>query len=181
MKQIKGNTDILGSTFVCLAFGCFLLDVFISDVGYNGFYSDTFVTLVFIILIVLSVIFSMLYLSMALKNKKSFKLLITTIIFNFIVAIVAILTTILIIRSFKILCWATAGGCIGANIAGFMYLIKVNKEEKVAKGVNNIQQVAPKKESIEDKIVKLNQMKEKGLINEQEYSELKKKYISDML
>ena len=182
MKQIKGNTDILGNTFVCLAFCCFLLDIFIADVSYNGFYSDTFITLIFIILIVLAVVFSMLYLSKAFKNKKSFKLLITTIIFNFVVAVVAILTSMLIIRSFKILCWATAGGCIGANIAAFMHLMNVNKEEKVAKAVNNnIQQVAPKKESIEDKIVKLNLMKEQGIIDEEEYNELKKKYISEML
>lgn len=35
--------------------------------------------------------------------------------------------------------------------------------------------------SLEDKIIKLNQMKEAGLIDDDEYKELKKKYISELL
>lgn len=124
-------------------------------------------------------------------------IIITAIVFNFIIVLFTIIGFASGETNPNMLTILEILGIIAANVLGIIDLTRESKkvglyEEEDGVPVNEddeeFVEVAPQyrkpqasSTSLEDKIIKLNQMKESGLIDEEEYKELKKKYISELL
>lgn len=193
-RPLTLTSAILGTVFQgILSLSSVIL--FIELIDYLEGSALTFVLLLTIAIAVLGLIFNILSIPAWNKTPEVFRkkrgFIITAVVFNFVVVVLSLI--------------GYAGGearvnilsilmLIGLTTASVMFIVDMAIEGKRA--AKFAQQNQPAEEvaaqavatqagsapsSLEEKLVKLSQMKEQGIIDEQEYNELKKKYISEML
>lgn len=193
-RPLTLTSAILGTVFQgILSLSSVIL--FIELIDYLEGSALTFVLLLTIAIAVLGLIFNILSIPAWNKTPEVFRkkrgFIITAVVFNLVVVVLSLI--------------GYAGGearvnilsilmLIGLTTASVMFIVDMAIEGKRA--AKFAQQNQPAEEvaaqavatqagsapsSLEEKLVKLNQMKEQGIIDEQEYNELKKKYISEML
>ena len=134
-----------------------------------------------LILIILSVIIAILIIGKKVEeNKKNYvRVLVIELVFSLLVAIIY-----LVLSNISTGYWAGVFALIVLTLTGILLIrsknipttAKVNEPKKDETPSNN----ADKKISdLEEKIVKLEEMKNKGLINEEEFNRIKSRYLDE--
>ena len=194
-RPLTLTSAILGTVFQgILALESIILFVAMMDLvaGATGAGTLAIVMIVTIAIAVLGLIFNILSIPAWNKAPEVFRkkrgVIITAIVFNLLIVVLSLIgyagegATVNVLSILMLLC------LIASSI---MYIVDLATEKKrVAEleAQNATEETEAEAEAtvstataLEEKLVKLNQMKEQGIIDEEEYNELKKKYISEML
>lgn len=188
-RPLTLTASILATVFLTIEF-IFEIISFIAIINTPNIPMVTEISIISIVLIVLLLVSLILNICMISSWNKSTEIfikrkpaLITTIVFNFIcvllyfIYLVAFVTVVTFFVAFIIL---TVAALIASNV---LYIIDIAREGTKNKGEDNVNNSKYGKSitSIESKIAKLLEMKNKGILSEEEYSNLKQKYIQDEL
>ena len=148
----------------------------------NAYFVELFLYIFYILILALSVvgfIFNVLIMGVWNKSSETFKAnrgkIITALILNFIVAELSIV----VLSAFGLV---TFGLLLSAGILMIVSLVKEKKnfavsQETVYEIKEEIKQAED--DDFERKLIKLNEMKNAGIITEEEYQAIKSKYISE--
>ena len=104
--------------------------------------------------------------------KKKYGVIITAIIFDFIIMVYSLLS--LIVSNENNALWIYIFALIGLSVAIIFKIIDLILE----KGRANKQPIEHKELTLEEKINKLNSMKMEGMINDEEFEKIKQSYIN---
>ncbi len=193
-RALTLTSAIMGTVFQgILALESIIFFIAMMDLvaGASGAGTLAIVMIITIAIAVLGLLFNILSIPAWNKAPEVFRkkrgIIITAIVFNLLVVVLSLIgfagegTSVSFLSILMLLC------LIAASI---MYIVDLATEKKKVaelEAQNATEEVteetaqASTATALEEKLVKLNQMKEQGIIDEEEYNELKKKYISEML
>lgn len=193
-RPLTLTSAILGTVFQgILALESIILFIAMMDLvaGASGAGTLAIVMIITIAIAVLGLLFNILSISAWNKAPEVFRkkrgFIITAIVFNLLIVVLSLIgyagegATVNFLSILMLLC------LIAASIMFIVDLAQEKKRVAELEAQNATEEVtaetaqASTATALEEKLVKLSQMKEQGLIDEQEYNELKKKYISEML
>ena len=161
--------------------------------GYGINIGVLIISILFLVIAILSIVFNGVVIGLWNKTSEEFNkkkgLTITAIVFDFLVVIAAIVMMCLGSSGLVVLLLVIS--MLLAIASAVMLLVDLCMENKRCSkqdAAAQVNQVATSnhanlttEETVEKKLEKLNAMKEHGVITEEEYNELKKSYIKELL
>lgn len=161
--------------------------------GYGINIGVLIISILFFVIAILSIVFNGIVIGLWNKTSEEFNkkkgLTITAIVFDFLVVIAAIV--LMCLGSYGLAVLLLVIAMLLAIASAVMLLVDLCMENKrgskqdaaaqVNQAVTSNHANLTTEETVEKKLKKLNAMKEYGVITEEEYNELKKSYIKELL
>lgn len=197
-RPLTLTSAILGTVFQgILALESVILFIAMMDLvaGATGAGTLAIVMIITIAIAVLGLIFNILSIPAWNKAPEVFRkkrgVIITAIVFNLLIVVLSLIgyagegTTVNFLSILMLLCLIASSIMFIVDLATEKKRVAELEAQNATEETTETAQDSPVQAStataLEEKLVKLSQMKEQGIIDEQEYNELKKKYISEML
>ena len=197
-RPLTLTSAILGTVFQgILALESIILFIAMMDLvaGATGAGTLAIVMIITIAIAVLGLIFNILSIPTWNKAPEVFRkkrgVIITAIVFNLLIVVLSLIgyadegATVNFLSILMLLCLIAASVMYIVDLATEKKRVAELEAQNATEETTETAQDSPVQAStataLEEKLVKLNQMKEQGIIDEEEYNELKKKYISEML